>query len=446
MTMDEGDAVRPTSSPIARYAVLAAALLVLGGCDTLTGLFEEKETPLAGQRQAVFTDIGSGNAAAVQSEGATIAIAPARLNAEWSQPGGDPANAPGNLALGGGKSWRIAARALGDSSPRSAAPPVVYGGRIFRYGDDGQVTANALGGGGAWTASAKPDGNKDPDAPGGGIAAGDGRIVAVTGFGTAVAFSAESGGRAWTVTLPEPARGAPTISGGRAYFVTARNNVLALNLADGATVWTYAGVPETAGLVSSASPAVYGGNVIVPSSSGELLALDAATGTLKWQGTLARGARYSAVAGLSAIPGRPVVLDGTVYAGGVSGRMIAIKATGGLPIWDKQIASAYTPSVSGNGIFVVTLANEVMALDRNTGKVAWSVRLPSEKGETWAGPTLAGGNLWVGSNKGRLIAVSAATGAIGAQRSIGEPIYLPPIVVGGSLIVMSGRGSITATE
>lgn len=431
-------------SRLPKQAVLLG-LLALGGCDSLTSIFEEKEVPLPGQRQAVFTDIGSGHAAAVQGEG-VVSIPPARLNTEWSQPGGDAANAPGNLALGGGQGWRIAAGALGDSAPRSAAPPIVYGGRIYRYGDDGAVTAYTLGGGRGWSASAKSDDNKDPDAPGGGIAAGDGRIVAVTGFGTAAAFSAENGGRAWLVTLPEPARGAPTISGGKVYFVSARNNVYALNLSDGSTVWTYDGVPETAGLVSSASPAVSGGIVVVPSSSGELLALDAATGGVKWQGTLARAARYSAIAGLSAVAGRPVIADGTVYAAGVSGRMIAIKLTGGLPIWDKQIASAFTPAISGNAVFVVTLANELMALDRSTGKVIWSLRLPSEKDEDWAGPTLAGGNLWIGSNKGRLIAVAAANGQIGAQRSIGEAIYVPPIVAQGSLLVMSGRGSITAAQ
>lgn len=426
-------------------AVLAAALPVLGGCDNIMSMFEEKEVPLPGQRQTVFTDLGSGNAAAsATTEGATVSIAPARLNAEWSQPGGDAANAPGNLALGGGGRWHINAGALGDSAPRSAAPPIVYAGRLFRYGDDGQVTAYSLGGGQAWTASAKPDDNKDPDAPGGGIAAGDGRIVAVTGFGTVAAFAAENGGRAWLVTMPEPARGAPTISGGKVYFVSARNNVYALNLADGATAWTYKGIPERSGLVSSASPALHGGILIVPSSSGELLALDAATGAIKWQGTLARAARYNAVAGLSAVAGRPAILDGVVYAAGVSGRMVAIKAAGGLPLWDKQVASAYTPAVSGNGVFVVTLANELIAFDRNTGKVAWSIKLPSEKAETWAGPTLAGGNLWVGSNKGRLVAVNAANGAIGAQQSLGEAIFVPPIVANGTLFVMSGRGSITA--
>jgi outer membrane protein assembly factor BamB len=97
-------------------------------------------------------------------------------------------------------------------------------------------------------------------------------------------------------------------------------------------------------------------------------------------------------------------------------------------------------------VFVVTLANELFALERNTGKVAWSLNIPGEKGEYWAGPTLAGGNLWLGSNKGRLITVSAANGSVVATRSVGEPVFVPPIVVQGSLIVMSGRGSLTATQ
>jgi outer membrane protein assembly factor BamB len=440
-----------TGRPVRRrgiaLALAALATLSLAACDTMSELMEPKEVPIPGERQSVFTDVGSGSgAAAVKSEGASISLASPRMNADWAQPGGDAANAPGNLALSGGRSWRISAPALGDSSPRSAASPIVYGGRLFVYGDDGQVNAYSLGGARGWSASAKPEGNEDPDAPGGGIAGADGRIVAVTGFGSATALSAENGGRVWQVRLPEPARSAPTIANGKVYFVTAQNRVMALSLNDGSTVWQFAGIPEPSGLVSSASPAVSGGEVIVPSSSGEIVALDAEKGTGKWQGTLARAARYSAVSGLSAVAGRPVVLGGMVYAAGVSGRMVAIQQSSGRPVWEKQIASAHTPAVSGNAVFVVSLANDLFAMDRTNGRYAWTMRLPSEAGESWAGPTLANGSLWVGSSKGRLLAVNAMNGEVISQKQIGDPIFVAPIVASGSLLVTSGRGSVTAAN
>lgn len=424
-------------------AVLGAGL---AACDTLDNFnpFKEDETILPGERRSVFNDTPATTA---KAEGAQIVVPAAHINSEWSQPGGDASNAPGNLALGGGKGWRSQGSSLGSRELRAAAVPVVHQGRIFTYSGNGQVTAYSLAAGGrAWVASAQPDGSKDDYAAGGGVAAGDGRVVAVTGYRTAAAFSAEKGGRLWIVNIPEPARGAPTIAGGRAFFVTTRNTVYALNLADGSTAWTYSGIPESAGLISAASPAVSGNRVIVPSSAGEVIALDAAKGTVVWQGSLARGARYAAVSGLTDVTARPVVSGGTVYATSVSGRTAALRETSGDLIWEKPLASAHTPAVGGNGVFVVTLANAIVALDKASGKVAWTAQLPSQKGEKWAGPTLAAGNLWVGSNQGRLVAISAATGQIVSERSVGEPVYVPPIVASGSLIVLSGGGTLTALQ
>lgn len=424
-------------------AVLGAGL---AACDTLSSMnpFDEKETILPGERQAVFTD---NPAVAAKSEGAQIVMPAAHINSEWSQPGGDAANAPGNLALGGGKGWRSVGNSLGSRELRAAAVPVVHQGRIFTYNGAGIVGAYSLSTGGRiWSASAQPDGSKDDFSAGGGVAAGDGRVVAVTGFRTAAAFSAEKGGRLWIVNIPEPARGAPTIAGGRVYFVTTRNTVYALNLADGATVWTYSGIPESAGLISSASPAVSGNRVIVPSSAGEVIALDATKGTVVWQGSLARGARYAAVSGLADVTARPVVSGGVVYSMSVAGRMVAIREASGQTIWEKSLASAHTPAVGGNGVFVVTLANTLVALDKASGKVAWTLQLPSQQGEKWAGPTLAAGNLWAGSNQGRLVAVSAATGQIVSERSVGEAVFVPPIVASGTLIVLSGGGTLTALQ
>jgi outer membrane protein assembly factor BamB len=429
-----------------RVICLAALGGGLAACDTLSGMnpFEEKETILPGERQAVFKDSPAAPAA---PQGAQIVMPAAHINSEWSQPGGDAANAPGNLALGSGKGWRAPGTSLGSRQLRTAAVPVVHQGRVFTYNGSGQVAAYSLGSGGrAWVASAQPDGSKDDFAAGGGIAAGDGRVVAVTGFRTAAAFSAEKGGRLWMVNMPEPARGAPTIVGGKVFFVSTRNTVYALNLADGSTVWTYAGIPESVGLISSASPAVSGNRVIVPSSAGEVIALDAGKGTVVWQGTLARGARYTAVSGLADVTARPVVSGGVVYAMGVSGRLAAMREATGDMIWEQRLASAHTPAVGGNGVFVITLSNTLVALDKASGKVAWSVQLPSQQGEKWAGPTLAGGNLWAGSNQGRLVAVNAASGQLVSERSVGEPVFVPPIVASGSLIVLSGGGTLTALQ
>jgi outer membrane protein assembly factor BamB len=337
----------------------------------------------------------------------------------------------------------VAGSGLSSDDARSGAGPIAYQGHIYVYRGDGSVTAySAQNGGRVWTAAARPDGVGASTLAGGGVAADGGRVFAASAYRAVVAFDAGSGNRLWLYDLPQPARSAPTAAGGRVYMVSASNVLYALNAADGKELWTYTGVPGVAGLVSSASPAVSGNLVIVPFSSGEVIAFDAAKGTPKWQSNLARFAGQSSLSGLPEVAARPVVSGGVVIATSVSGRIMALKLATGDSIWDRELGSASTPAVAGNGVFLVTVSGDLVALDRGSGKIAWSLTLPSKGRESWAGPTLAGGKLWVASSAGRLISVNAATGEMAGEQPLGNPVYLAPIVAGGRLILLSGDGAL----
>ncbi len=69
---------------------------------------------------------------------------------------------------------------------------------------------------------------------------------------------------------------------GRLFAVTIDNQTYALNAASGEVLWSHRGINETAGLMSSASPAVTGDTVIVPYSSGEIYALSVTDGKEIW--------------------------------------------------------------------------------------------------------------------------------------------------------------------
>ena len=80
--------------------------------------------------------------------------------ADWSQPGGNAANAPGNVSLDGASgaaSWRV--RAVEKASKRNvrpSVPPIVYGGREvwpLIEGGKGIAVSNHMSSG-AWAAGA----------------------------------------------------------------------------------------------------------------------------------------------------------------------------------------------------------------------------------------------------------------------------------------------------
>lgn len=433
--------------PFAAILTLSFLSVTIGGCGALSGInpFKPRDPILPGDRVAVLTKEGVDAAEGAPAIDGAVALA------DWSQPGGNAANAPGNVSLvgtAGGSAWRArAVRKAGKRNVRPTVPPLVYGGRIFVYDTSGTVTSMSPGGGKGWSTSLAPEGERGR-AGGGGIAASGTGIFAASGFGEVVALDAASGNRIWTYKMDAPAHSAPTAAAGKVFVVSATNVLYAINQADGTEAWQYPGIPETAGVLSAASPAVAGDTVVVPYSSGEVTAFDIDTGQLKWADAVVRSTRTLAISGLNDVAASPVAYSGVVYATGVSGRTIAVRLRDGERIWEQNIGSAATPAVSGNALFIIDLSDNMVALDRATGRVFWKSALPVVRKKrfysTWTGPTLAGNMLWAVSNDRRLIAVDPGTGNIVVDRKLPSPAYVKPIAAGGQLLVLSADGALAA--
>ncbi len=180
-------------------------------------------------------------------------------NASWSDPGGNPANSLGHLALGArvNKSWRVDIGTGSSSSGRLSAIPLVAAGKVYTLDAGGTVSAfQASSGSRLWSTSVTPKNEKRAEGFGGGLALDSGRLYVVTGYGTAVGINPEGGAVLWTQKIGEPIRSSPTAAGGKVYFVSTDSILHCLDGADGQELWTARGVPEPASLLSNVSPAV----------------------------------------------------------------------------------------------------------------------------------------------------------------------------------------------
>jgi outer membrane protein assembly factor BamB len=314
-----------------RWPVLLVAA-ALTGCGSVSDLnpFAFKDERLVGDRETVF----STNSAMTEATG-SASVGPAQANADWPQPGGNAQNAPGHLAFGGSAArvWRASVGSdrgvstITRGSVRISSRPVVSGDRVYVYAPDGTVTAlSASSGSRIWRTVVRPDGERDP-AQGGGVTLDGGRVYVATGYGEMAALDAGSGEIVWRRDLDTPARGAPTAGGGKVFVVSQKNEVFAINANDGAQAFTYAGIPEQAGLLATSSPAVSGDKVVIPYSSGEVMAFSIESGEPVWQSFVTRTQRTLGVAGLTDLSGSPVISGDTVYATGTSGRTVALSSS-----------------------------------------------------------------------------------------------------------------------
>jgi len=384
--------------------------------------------------------------------GRTPYVPPPTDVAVWPQPGGPEDNAPAHASMAGDFSI-VARRNVGQgssSNARISSPPVIADGKVFILDAGQRLSAFPINGGGRiWSRDLSPRRGRDKDALGGGVAFADGRVFVTSGYGFAAALDATSGEEVWRTNTQAPIHAAPTVSGGRVFAVTNDSELLALDATTGAVQWTHQAIAEPARILSASSPAVKGDLVVAPFASGEVVALLTANGRRLWVDALTRAGRLTSLSAINDIAGRPVALDGVVYAASHSGILAAIDQRSGQRLWARGLASTQTPAIAGDALYIVTVDGELTALERTTGQAFWVTQLKRYRDEkdrkgriAWTGPLLAGGKLVLASSEGDAVIVDPTTGAVDKTLNVGGPVYIAPVAAAGQVFLLSDEGKL----
>lgn len=433
-----------------RAALVACLLaLLLPGCDSIFGDEEER---LAGERIPVLLHDTELTPDPLIADLA-VRLPPPETNLAWPQPGGYSNHAMHHLALGDapGRLWSANAGRGSSDWERLTAQPVIAEGRIFTMDTEGEVRAFDAGNGSRlWAVETVPE-DEDEGVIGGGVAFYGGTLFVSTGAAQVVALDGATGSELWRQLLPSPMRNGPTVTAGRVFAVTVDNQLHVLAADDGRKLWSHSGITETAALLGSGSVAVEAGMVVVPYSSGELVALRVENGREVWSDSLASVRRADAVSALADIRGNPVIDREWVFAISHSGRMVAIDQRTGIRVWDKSIAGVETPWAAGDFLFVLTNAAELVCLSRRDGRIRWIRALPRYEDEEdkegpifWVGPVLAGDRLIVAGSHGDMISVSPYDGGVLGIVELSDGVAITPIVADDTLYVLTEDADLIA--
>jgi outer membrane protein assembly factor BamB len=286
---------------------------------------------------------------------------------------------------------------------------------------------------------------------GGGVSYDSGHVYVTTGLGDVAALDANTGAQVWKVRPAGPLRGSPTIAFNAVYVMTQDNQIVALDVADGKTLWQESGSTTQAGVFGVAAPAAGQGTVIAGYSSGELVAYRYENGRQLWSDALARTSISTSVGSLTDVDADPIIDEGRVYALGQGGRMAAYELVTGQRIWELNLAGISTPAVAGEWIFTLTDGGKLLAIQRATGRVRWLTQLKhykndkKKKGEYfWTGPVLAGDRLWLANSKGEVVTAAVADGTVTQMFKLDHPVTLAPVVANQTLYFIDDGGKISA--
>jgi outer membrane protein assembly factor BamB len=229
--------------------------------------------------------------------------------------------------------------------------------------------------------------------------------------------------RVWTFRARSLVEFPPAVAYGRLYFANNNGVVFAISAKTGKRAWKYA-----SGRCQAMAPAIDSHTVYVTflnkppcnasggSLDGELVALWAGSGKVRWRRTI--GPSESS----------PVVRGGNVYIGDWTGRVYSFSAKTGRPWWVFKAGDKVKDGIalSGNSLFFGAYDSHVYALDSRTGKLRWKAKGQprlGHPGEFYATPAIAYGRVFIGSTDGKEYAFGAATGDLLWSHSTGNYVY-----------------------
>lgn len=173
--------------------------------------------------------------------------------------------------------------------------------------------------------------------------------------------------------------------------------MVVIDATNGAALWSYGG-----SAICVSNPAIVDGTLYVGNESYTLAAMDANSGTLKWQ--VGRDGDNGGGAG------SPTYCNGTVYIVNYRKELLAFDAKDGAIKWRKALGT-YSSPVAYDDVVYISGSREVYAIDGATGDEKWHFSA-SGYDENFKGCTYANGIVYVGSTTNNVYALNSKSGTL----------------------------------
>lgn len=220
----------------------------------------------------------------------------------------------------------------------------------------------------------------------------------------------------------------PTVAAGRAYLPTWDGHLVALDAATGAVRWT----KRLPGGMFGSAP-VDGAGVYTWLSDGTVRAYRTSDGAQRWSVSEPNG---------GGSPNSSLAeADGVLYGATWTGDVWARRTGTGAEVWRARVSDGDfgTPTVWRDEVLVIGDDNAVHALDRRTGAVLWRTPVHAN----WDDPPAVGADgsvFLVGNDECSMTALAAVTGAVRWHRT------LPGRCLGGGAVAVDGQRVYLATD
>jgi len=284
---------------------------------------------------------------------------------------------------------------------------------------------------------------------------GDGKLFVMDTEGVIRAMDANTGKELWRASFKLPENGGSVFGGGasynegRVYVTTGLGEVAALDAKDGAIKWRV----KPAGPLRG-SPTVSFGAVYVMTQDNQIVALNIEDGALLWNESAS--VAQTGVFGVAA----PAAGQGTIVAGYSSGELVAYRYENGRQLWSDALArtsiatsvSTLTdidadPIIERGRVYALGQGGRMAAYELVTGQRVWELNLAGI-----STPAIAGEWIFTLTDEAKLLCIAKSTGKVrwltqlrrwGSEKKKTNPIFWTgPVLAGDRLWVANSRGEV----
>jgi len=197
------------------------------------------------------------------------------------------------------------------------------------------------------------------------------QLFVATQSGKLMAFNKQDGAGTWQVNTSSEALASPRSNGSIVVVQTIDGKVSAYRAEDGQFLWSYAANMPSLTVRGTSTPVITNNYTYAGFASGKLVALDNATGQLVWQQVIGSAVGRSEIERLVDIDGAIILSDGTLYVTSYQGNLAAVDALTGSIKWQEPVSSLSGAQLMDDVILVVDAQDRVLAYDRKQGHVLW---------------------------------------------------------------------------
>ncbi len=332
--------------------------------------------------------------------------------------------------------------------------PAILADRIYAADAYGTVAAfDRFTGRNAWrTSVGKPEGGsglkfwdrRDPSFVTGGVGAAGGRILVGTTRGEVIALDAADGSTLWRAEASSEVLARPVGAEDIVVVQTADGRVAALDGTDGKSLWTFDTQPPALTLRGTAVPAMRGGLVYAGFATGKVAAFRAENGQTVWEQRVMLPEGRSELGRMVDVDGSPLFLRGVLYAVSFQGRLKAFRATDGAALWEVEMSSFLDLAEGYGQIYVVSDEDVVSAIEQSDATLMW--RQEGLKNRRLTSPVAFGNYVVVGDADGYLHVLAQSDGRFVARRKVGDGLRSGMLVSDNVVYLLTNDGRLNALE